>query len=44
MYSDVFEGLGKLPGELYQPKLKPDIQPAKHRPRKVPVHLQEVFH
>ena len=24
--------------------MKPDAIPAKHKPRKVPVHLQEVFH
>ena len=25
-------------------RLKPDAVPAKHRPRKVPVHLQDAFH
>ena len=43
-YADVFQGLGKFPGELYKLRLKPDAVPAKHRPRKVPVHLQEAFH
>ena len=43
-YADVFQGLGKFPGEPYKPRLKPDAVPAKHRPRKVPVHLQEAFH
>ena len=38
-YADVFQGLGKFPGEPYKLRLKPDAVPAKHRPRKVPVHL-----
>ena len=43
-YADVFKGLGKFPGEPYKLRLKPDAVPAKHRPRKVPVHLQDAFH
>ena len=43
-YADMFQGLGKFPGEPYKLRLKPDAVPAKHRPRKVPVHLQEAFH
>ena len=43
-YADVFQGIGKFPGEHYKLTLKPDAVPAKHRPRKVPVHLQEAFH
>ena len=43
-YADVFQGLGKFPGEPYTLRLKPDAVPAKHRPRKVPVHLQDAFH
>ena len=43
-YTDMFQGLGKFPGEPYKLRLKPDAVPAKHRPRKVPVHLQEAFH
>ena len=43
-YVDVFQGLGKFPGDPYKLRLKPDAVPAKHRPRKVPVHLQEAFH
>ena len=43
-YADVFQSLGKFPGEPYKLRLKPDAVPAKHRPRKVPVHLQEAFH
>ena len=43
-YADVFQGLGKFPGEPYKLRLKPDAVPAKHRSRKVPVHLQDAFH
>ena len=43
-YADAFQRLGKFPGEPYKLRLKPDAVPAKHRPRKVPVHLQEAFH
>ena len=43
-YADVLQGLGKFPGEPYKLRLKPDAVPAKHRPRKVPVHLQDAFH
>ena len=43
-YADVFQGLGKFPGDPYKLRLKPDAIPAKHRPRKVPVHLQDAFH
>ena len=38
-YADIFKSLGKFPGEPYKLRLKPDAVPAKHRPRKVPVHL-----
>ena len=43
-YADILQGLGKFPGEPYKLRLKPDAVPAKHRPRKVPVHLQDAFH
>ena len=43
-YADVFQGLGKFPGEPYKLRLKPDAVPAKHRPRRVPAHLQDAFH
>ena len=43
-YADMFQGLGKFLGEPYKLRLKPDAVPAKHRPRKVPVHLQKAFH
>ena len=43
-YSDVFTGIGKLPGLPYKFQLKPNAKPARHAPRKVPTHLQEAFH
>ena len=43
-YSDIFQGLGKYPGEPYKLRLKPDPTPAKHRPQKIPLHLQDAFH
>ena len=43
-YSEIFQGLGKFPGEPYKLRLKPDSTPAKHRPQKVPLHLQDAFH
>ena len=43
-YADVFQGLGKFPGDPYKLRLKPDAVPAKHRPRRVTVHLQDAFH
>ena len=43
-YADIFQGLGKFPGGPYKLRLKPDAVPAKHRPRRVPVHLQDAFH
>ena len=43
-YADVFQGLGKFQGDPYKLRLKPDAVPVKHRPRRVPVHLQDAFH
>ena len=31
-YADIFQGLGKFPGEPYKLRLKPDAVPVKHRP------------
>ena len=42
-YADVFKGLGTFP-ELYRFRLKENYVPARHGPRKVPIHLQEDFH
>ena len=39
-----FQGLGKFTGDPYKLRLKPNSTPARHKPRKVPVHLQEAFH
>ena len=44
MYSDVFTGIGKFPGMPYKFQLKPNAKPARHAPRKVPIHLQDTFH
>ena len=43
-YKDCFEGLGKFPGEPYKFKFKPNVTPARHGIRKVPIHLKEDFH
>ena len=43
-YADVFQGLGKFPGDPYKLRLKPDAVSVKHRPIRVPVHLQDAFH
>ena len=42
-YSSCFEGIGHFPGDLYKFHLKPDHKPARHAPRKVPVHLEIAF-
>ena len=44
VYADVFTGIGKFPGLPYKFQLKPNAKPARHAPRKVPIHLQETFH
>ena len=44
VYTDVFTGIGKFPGLPYKFQLKPNAKPARHAPRKVPIHLQEAFH
>ena len=38
VYSDVFTGIGKFPGLPYKFQLKPNAKPARHAPRKVPIH------
>ena len=43
-YSDIFTGIGKFPGLPYKFQLKPNAKPARHAPRKVPIHLQDAFH
>ena len=42
-YSGSFEGIGCFPGDLYKFYLKPEHKPARHAPRKVPIHLEAVF-
>ena len=42
-YSGCFEGIGCFPGDPYKFHLKPDYKPARHAPRKVPVHLETAF-
>ena len=44
VYSDVFTGIGKFPGMPYKFQLKDNAKPARHAPRKVPIHLQDAFH
>ena len=39
VYSDVFTRVGKFPGMPYKLQLKPNAKPARHAPRKVPIHL-----
>ena len=43
-YADIFTGNGKFPGLPYKFQLKPNAKPTRHAPRKVPIHLQDVFH
>ena len=42
-YSSCFEGIGHFPGDLYKFHLKPEYKPARHAPRKVPIHLEFAF-
>ena len=44
IYSDVFTRIGKFPGLPYKFQLKPNAKPARHAPRKMPIHLQYTFH
>ena len=42
-YSSCFEGVGQFPGEPYKFHLKLEHKPARHAPRKVPIHLEDAF-
>ena len=42
-YTRCFEGIGQFPVEPYKFHLKPEHKPAKHAPRKVPIHFEESF-
>ena len=44
IYSDVFTRIGKFPGMPYKFQLNPNAKPARHAPRKVPIHFQDAFH
>ena len=44
VYSDVFTRIGRFPGMPYKFQLKQNAKPARHAPRKVPIHLQDAFH
>ena len=39
-YSGCFESIGCFPGDPYKFHLKPEHKPARHTPRKVPIHLK----
>ena len=43
-YADVFTGIRTFPGMPYKFQLKPNAKHTRHAPRKVPIHLQDVFH
>ena len=42
-YSGCFEGIGHFPGDPYKFHLKPEHKPARHAPRKVPIHLETAY-
>ena len=42
-YSGCFEGIEHFPGDPYKFHLKPEYKPARHAPRKVPIHLESAF-
>ena len=42
-YSSCFEGIGHFLGDPYKFHLKPEHKPARHAPRKVPIHLEDAF-
>ena len=42
-YSGCFEEIGQFPEELYKFHLKPEHKPARHAPKKVPIHLEDTF-
>ena len=42
-YFSCFEGIGHFQGESYKFHLKPEHKPARHAPRKVPIHLGDAF-
>ena len=42
-YSDVFKGVGTLPGGPYHTRLKEQYKPVQHPPRSVPVAMQSTY-
>ena len=42
-YSGCFEGIAHFPEDPYKFHLKPEYKPARHAPRKVPIHLESAF-
>ena len=42
-YSGCFEGIGCFLEDPYKFHLKPEYKPARHTPRKVPIHLESAF-
>ena len=42
-YFGCFEGIGCFPGDPDKFHLKPEHKPARHAPRKVPIHLESAF-
>ena len=42
-FPNVFEGIGKFPGEPYQIQLDPKVPPKQTPRRPVPIHLKETF-
>ena len=43
IFPDVFEGIGKFPGEPYKIQLDPKVPPKQTPCRPVPIHLKEAF-
>ena len=41
--SGCFEDIVHFPGDPYKFHLKPEHKPARHAPRKVPIHLEDTF-
>ena len=42
-FTNVFEGIGKFPGEPYKIQLDPKVPPTQTPCRPVPIHLKEAF-
>ena len=42
-YQDVFTGIGCFPGPPYHIETNPDVSPAPHPPRQIPVQLQSAY-